>query len=103
MGAWLATTARRECLRVLRASARVSAHGDELPDPADDAPGHDASLLARERDGTLHTAFARLPERDRSLLRMLMANPAPATRRSAQRSGCPSEASAPPERAPSRG
>ncbi len=77
VGAWLATTARRECLRVLRRSAQLVPHGDELPEPADDAPAHDSALLAQERDAALWTAFARLSDRDRALLRMLMADPAP--------------------------
>ncbi len=77
VGAWLATTARHECLRVLRRSAQLVPHGDELPELADDTPAHDSALLAQERDATLWTAFARLGDRDRALLRMLMADPAP--------------------------
>lgn len=77
VGAWLATTARRECLRALRRSARLVPHGDELPEPADDAPTHDTALVTQERDATLWRAFARLSERDRALLRMLTADPAP--------------------------
>jgi RNA polymerase sigma factor (sigma-70 family) len=74
VGAWLATTTRRECLRVLRRSTRLVPHGDEL---TDEGPAHDAALLIRERDVTLWTAFARLSDRDRALLRMLIADPAP--------------------------
>lgn len=77
VGAWLATTARRECLGVLRRSARLVPHGHELPELADDAPTHDTALLTQERDATLWRAFAHLGERDRALLRMLMADPAP--------------------------
>lgn len=77
VGAWLATTARHECLGVLRRSARLVAHGDDLPEPADDAPTHDTALLTQERDATLWRAFAHLSERDRALLRMLMADPVP--------------------------
>lgn len=77
VGAWLATTARRECLGVLRRSTRLVLHGDELSEPADDGPAHDAALLAQERDATLWTAFARLSDRDRALLRMLIADSAP--------------------------
>jgi RNA polymerase sigma factor (sigma-70 family) len=77
VGAWLATTTRRECLRVLRRSTRLVPHGDELPEPTDEGPAHDAALLIRERDVTLWTAFARLSDRDRALLRMLIADPAP--------------------------
>lgn len=77
VGAWLATTARRECLGVLRRSARLVPHGDELPEEVDDAPAPGAALLARERDAALWAAFARLGGRDRALLRMLVADPAP--------------------------
>ena len=76
VGAWLATTARRECLRALQRSAQL-VRGDEVPEPADEAPAHDAALLMQERDATLWSAFGRLGERDRELLRMLMADPAP--------------------------
>jgi RNA polymerase sigma factor (sigma-70 family) len=75
VGAWLATTARRECLRTLRASAR------ELPDaePPEPTPcdlrSIDAGLLEAERDKELWTAFRRLPARDQTLLRMLVADP----------------------------
>ncbi|HEV2753269.1 MAG TPA: sigma-70 family RNA polymerase sigma factor, partial [Solirubrobacteraceae bacterium] len=77
VGAWLATTARRECLRVLRRCAQLVPHCDDLPEPADDAAAHDSALLAQERDAALWAAFAGLGDRDRSLLRMLMADPAP--------------------------
>lgn len=77
VGAWLATTARRECLRVLRRSARLVPHGDELPEVVDDAPAPDAALLVQERDAALWVAFARLGGRDRALLRMLVADPTP--------------------------
>jgi RNA polymerase sigma factor (sigma-70 family) len=77
VGAWLATTARRECLRVLRQRAQVIASGDGLPEPIDTAPAHDAALLEQERDATLWTAFTRLRLSDRALLRMLIADPAP--------------------------
>lgn len=75
VGAWLATTARRECLRTLRASAR------ELPDatPPEPTPcdrrSIDAELLEAERYQELWSAFRRLPARDQALLRMLVADP----------------------------
>ncbi|MBA2440291.1 MAG: sigma-70 family RNA polymerase sigma factor, partial [Thermoleophilaceae bacterium] len=74
VGAWLATTARRECLRKLRASAQ------ELPEddcPQRETPPVDDHLLQAERDATLWSAFGRLPSRDQALLRMLMADPQP--------------------------
>src|SRR4051794_19123105 len=48
VGAWLATTARRECLRILRSSARQLVT-EELPEPVSTEPP-DAGLLAEERD-----------------------------------------------------
>lgn len=76
MGAWLATTARRECLRKLRASAREIPN-DEPPEPAAESPSIDAPLLEAERDATLWEAFGRLPTRDQALLRMLVVDPQP--------------------------
>ena len=77
VGAWLATTARRECLRVLRVGQRhVLTDGFDLPEERSDA-ALDARLLAGERDATLWQAFGRLGERCRTLLRVLVADPAP--------------------------
>jgi RNA polymerase sigma factor (sigma-70 family) len=77
LGAWLATTARRECLRILRVSAR------ELPDAEPPEPilcdmaSIDAQLLEAERDKELWSAFQVLPARDQALLEMLVADPQP--------------------------
>lgn len=77
VGAWLATTARRECLRILRNSARELPE-DDPPEPANDAmPSLDAELLDDERDTVLWAAFGRLPTRDQTLLRILTADPQP--------------------------
>src|SRR4051795_5305810 len=77
VGAWLATTARRECLRTLRLSARqVPTEAEQLPDPGTDVP-LDAGLLAGERDRALWTAFGGLSERCQVLLRILVADPPP--------------------------
>ncbi|MDX6691949.1 MAG: hypothetical protein QOG15_3406 [Solirubrobacteraceae bacterium] len=77
VGAWLATTARRECLRILRTSGRQIPFGDDLPEPVCEDEGVDDDLLRCERDAHLWEAFGRLPERDQSLLRMLVSDPAP--------------------------
>ena len=76
---WLATTVRRECLRILRRGKREQpAFDDEgLPDVVDDAPGLDAALLDSERDAALWRAMEQMPERCRLLLRVLMASPPP--------------------------
>jgi RNA polymerase sigma factor (sigma-70 family) len=73
---WLATTARRECLRVLRRSGRETPGWDE-PVLAD-RPDHsieplDEALLTDERDSELWRCFLRLTERCQRLLRVLMA------------------------------
>jgi RNA polymerase sigma factor (sigma-70 family) len=74
LGAWLATTARHECLRMLRASAR-ELPDEQPPEPRDRDPAPvDGKLLRADRDAALWSAFARLPARDQILLRMLVAD-----------------------------
>ena len=76
-GAWLATIARRECLRTLRANGReLPVEQDVLDREALDA-GLDAGLLAEERDCALWRAFGALPSRHRALLGLLYAEAAP--------------------------
>jgi RNA polymerase sigma factor (sigma-70 family) len=76
IGAWLATTARRECLRSLRRSARCEPV-EEIDVVEEEPSDVDAGLLCGERDAALWRAFKRLPERDQALLRLLTADPAP--------------------------
>ena len=77
LGAWLATTARHESLRVIRRGAReqLSDEVDLFEAPADDTL--DRVLVDPERDGALWRAFAALSERCKSLLRLLMADEEP--------------------------
>ncbi|WP_411282761.1 RNA polymerase sigma factor [Lapillicoccus sp.] len=77
---WLATTARREALAVLRRSGRdVLVRGDDLGvgvvDPQ--AAALDAALLESERDAHLWACFAQLSERCQQLLRVLMSHDRP--------------------------
>jgi len=76
---WLATTVRRECLRLLRRGKREQPAYDEdgLPDIVDDAAPLDAALLDDERDAALWRALEQMPERCRLLIRVLMASPPP--------------------------
>jgi RNA polymerase sigma factor (sigma-70 family) len=77
VGAWLATTARRECLRTLRRLARERPD-EQPPEPRDgDVTPIDRSILLAARDSELWSAFARLPARDQRLLRLLVAEPQP--------------------------
>lgn len=77
VGAWLATTARRECLRVLRHNKRTSACGDNFPDLESRETPPGAALLIRERDAALRRSFSLLRASDRALLRLLMTEPQP--------------------------
>ena len=73
---WLATTARREALGILRRRGRTVLTRDEDlgVDPADPASTElDSALLEDERDVELWASFAQLPERCQQLLRVLMA------------------------------
>jgi RNA polymerase sigma factor (sigma-70 family) len=77
VGAWLATTTRRECLRLLRRGGAEALLGDAVPElpSTDEAPGE--SLLQIERDDALRHAFERLRPSDQALLRLLTADPQP--------------------------
>lgn len=89
---WLATTARRECLRVLRAGGRelVGVVDDAAFDVVDElAPALDHALLQDERDAALWQCFARLSERCQRLLRVLMATEPPAYAQVSQAMGMP--------------
>jgi RNA polymerase sigma factor (sigma-70 family) len=77
VGPWLATTARRECLSVLRQRARVIPRADDFPDRAYEPPEHGTELAEEERNAALWTAFESLHPRDRALLRMLIEDPRP--------------------------
>ena len=77
VGAWLATTARRECLRTIRRTAR-SQPSDQMESLSPIEPSEiDGGLLDAERNESLWQAFRRLPQRDQRLLRLLTADPAP--------------------------
>ena len=75
VGAWLAATARHECLRVLRQAQRQIPVGDELPEPRDEPWEPVARLVAAERDAALRDAVGRLRASDQALLETLTADP----------------------------
>lgn len=80
VGAWLATTARRECLRTLRLSGRQVLVEDEAElDRGSDTqqPEVDAPLLREEEAAAVRVAFAKLPDRCQQLLSLLMADNPP--------------------------
>jgi RNA polymerase sigma factor (sigma-70 family) len=83
VGTWLAATARHEALRTLRRARRQLPVGDDAELDAElgrsrppvDSP--EARTLAAERSDLLWRAFAALPPRCQTLLRVLMADPPP--------------------------
>jgi RNA polymerase sigma factor (sigma-70 family) len=77
---WLATTTRRECLRVLRTAGKRDAAAlppeDQMPaDP--DAAMIEEEIIAAERDAALRAAFAELPPTCHQLLSLLISDPPP--------------------------
>jgi RNA polymerase sigma factor (sigma-70 family) len=78
---WLATTTRRECLRILRAGRRYDHEGlpadDQMP-PDPSATVIEQEIIVAERNAALRAAFAELPQPCRELLSMLMSDSSPA-------------------------
>ncbi|MGH9277655.1 MAG: RNA polymerase sigma factor [Acidimicrobiales bacterium] len=79
VGAWLATTARNESLRVLKRHGRqIPSDDEEAFEQADErSPSPDARLLADERQLAVWEALARLPPHCQRLLRLFMVDPPP--------------------------
>lgn len=72
IGAWLATTAKRESLRVVRARGRVTFDHEGLLQRADPcAVALDAGPIGEERAAAVRRAFALLPPHCQRLLRIL--------------------------------
>jgi len=73
VGAWLATTARRECLRHIRLQSRefTTAEDSVFEVPSDDHA--EQRLITLERNTALRRALARISERCQGLLRLLAA------------------------------
>ncbi|SER04847.1 RNA polymerase sigma factor, sigma-70 family [Lentzea xinjiangensis] len=78
LAGWLATTARHECLQLIRRAGRLPEPSEEIADSPDPAPAVDHALIVGERNAALWRVFEELPDRCRRLLRVLMASPPPA-------------------------
>lgn len=77
LGAWLATTARREALRLIRRGTREQAIGEPDLFEAPSAEAIDSALLRGERDGALWRGFARLSDSCKELLLLLVSDREP--------------------------
>jgi RNA polymerase sigma factor (sigma-70 family) len=77
VGAWLATTARRECLRLLGQARSIVPYGDDLPELEAGEQDPIEGLAVAHRDAALWRSFRRLRDSDQALLRLLIADPAP--------------------------
>lgn len=78
LGAWIATTARRECLRLLRAGDR-EVPSEDLDRCAEQrafaVPEH--RMLRAEERSTVRAAVCELPDRHRHLLSTMLTSPTP--------------------------
>ena len=74
VGGWLATTARRESLQLLRRASKYHGGADQMLANMPDAhlPEPDARPIADERDAVLRAAWGRLKPRCQELLTLLV-------------------------------
>jgi RNA polymerase sigma factor (sigma-70 family) len=73
VGGWLATTCRHECLAVIRRIRRTSPSTETVELRIAPAGPADAEVLRSDRDAVVWDAFARLGERCRKVLTVLVA------------------------------
>jgi RNA polymerase sigma factor (sigma-70 family) len=73
---WLATTTKRECLRVVAATRKSQHLGSTVDDtPCADERAIDEEIPIAERNAALRTGFAELPLHGQQLLAMLFRDP----------------------------
>ncbi|HET9254865.1 MAG TPA: sigma-70 family RNA polymerase sigma factor [Pseudonocardiaceae bacterium] len=78
LGPWLATTARNECLSILRAAGRSANQDytmmDKVTDPADDP---EQQVISRDTARMLHDLVAELGAREQTIIRALFSDQPP--------------------------
>lgn len=90
IGAWLATTARRECLRVIGQTRRVVVlPSEDLDGALPQQAGVDSAVLADERDQEVRRAMQQLPPNCQLLLHLLMLDPPPSYEQVSEALGIP--------------
>lgn len=77
LGAWLATTARRECLRILHDRAKRAADPLDMDTVADPATSPEQHAIDRDTVHTLRALIAELEPRKRDLLQALFTDNPP--------------------------
>ena len=90
---WIATTARRECIRALQKQSRLvpvdPQAGSTQLESGSSQPALDEALLADERRQALRDGLAELPEDRRALLLLLLEDPPLPYREISARLGIP--------------
>ncbi|MFE2215077.1 sigma-70 family RNA polymerase sigma factor [Streptomyces canus] len=91
VAAWLATTARRECLKHIERNQRLVPVGDSslFDTCAREAEDPDEQALRRADASEVLAAFRLLPSRDQELLGVLMADPPPSYDKASRLLGLP--------------
>lgn len=90
LGGWLATTARRECLHILRQVKPIPGLVDLTPDAvADPSVGPEQHVIDADTARTLRKLVAELPPRRRTLVRMLFTDQPRSYAEVAQTAGIP--------------
>jgi RNA polymerase sigma factor (sigma-70 family) len=75
VGGWLRAVARHECLRVLAASEREVPVEGPLPLDVSDSTAVEDEVIEAMRKQAVHDALEALPEHERRVLRLLLAEP----------------------------
>jgi RNA polymerase sigma factor (sigma-70 family) len=74
---WILTTARHECLRILRVARRELPSEEPFAGREPASEPVEAGLIEAERRNALRRALSTVPEHERRLMRLLMREPAP--------------------------
>lgn len=89
VGAWLAATARNECLALLERRNRVTPTADDTVLDAVHAPNPLAAVEAEEHSEALTRLIGTLPAPHQSMMRMLLLDPMPSYRTISETLGIP--------------
>jgi RNA polymerase sigma factor (sigma-70 family) len=77
LGAWLSSTMRRECIRLVNHQRRERLSGDWANEQFGQSASPDVAVLLAERNALLCSAIEQLPPRQRQVLLALASDPPP--------------------------